>query len=86
MSFKTIAVGLMVLSDGVVHFLKIEKKKNLPKLSCGFNFVKRDILVSALIKYGISISLTPTERRDHFLSIFSHWFSGIITNNNLFIA
>ena len=25
MSVKTIAVGLMVLSDGMVHFLKIEK-------------------------------------------------------------
>ena len=28
----------MVLSDGMVHFMKIKKKKkkNLPKLSCGF--------------------------------------------------
>ena len=25
MSFKTIAMGLMVLFDGMVHFLKIEK-------------------------------------------------------------
>ena len=37
MSCKTIAVGLMVLSDGMVHFLKNEKNlTNLPKLSCGF--------------------------------------------------
>ena len=28
----------MVLADGMVHFLKIEKiLTNLPKLSCGFN-------------------------------------------------
>ena len=26
--FKTIAVGLIVLSDGMVHFLKIEKNFN----------------------------------------------------------
>ena len=36
---KQLPVGLMVLSDGMVHFLKIKikKKTNLPKLSCGFN-------------------------------------------------
>ena len=31
-------MGLMVLSDCMVHFLKIETILiNLPKLSCGFN-------------------------------------------------
>ena len=36
---KQLPVGLMVLSDGMVHFLKIENiffYTNLPKLSCGF--------------------------------------------------
>ena len=34
----------MVLSDGMVHFLKIKnkKKKNLPKLSCGFKLLAFD--------------------------------------------
>ena len=35
---KLFLVGLMVLSDGLVYFLKIEKNLlNQPKLSCGFN-------------------------------------------------
>ena len=35
---KQLLVGLMVLSDGMVHFLKIEKifKQIYQKLSCGF--------------------------------------------------
>ena len=37
----------MVLSDGMVHFLKIKikKKKNLPKLSCGFNIIRKQEMV-----------------------------------------
>ena len=39
MSFKTIPVGLMVLFDGMVHFLKIEKNvnKSTKTMYCGFN-------------------------------------------------
>ena len=34
----------MVLSDGIVHFLKIEKNvTNLPKLSCGFKSENRPL-------------------------------------------
>ena len=41
---KQLPVGLMVLSDGMVHFLKIEKNlTNLPKLSCGFNEFRIDL-------------------------------------------
>ena len=42
MSFKKIAGGLLiVLSDGMVHFLKIEEiLTNLLKLSCGFKCLK----------------------------------------------
>ena len=39
---KQLPVGLMVLSDGMVHFLKIEIFfffTYLPKLSCGFNML-----------------------------------------------
>ena len=43
MSFKTIAVGLMVLSNGMVHFLKIKIffKTNLPKLSQLFEIANK---------------------------------------------
>ena len=35
---KQLPVGLVVLSDGMVHFLKIEK--NLQILSCGFGLLE----------------------------------------------
>ena len=34
---KQFPVGLIVLSDGMVHFLKIDFVLNVPKLCCGFN-------------------------------------------------
>ena len=39
---KQLPVGLMVLSDGMVHFLKIKKfLTNQPKLSCGLKKKKK---------------------------------------------
>ena len=60
---KQLPVGLMVLSDGMLHFLKIEKIFNsmlhLPKLSCGFNRANENHTVCG----GFFIPVLPTRCR-----------------------
>ena len=54
----------MVLSDGMVHFLKIKKKKltNLPKLSCGFKtFIGFALSVSGQSLYAFKFGTSSVD-------------------------